>query len=100
MSFLGEAHEAENATLANQDTAAQPLLMPNLAEVYRDKVMAVHELLTNPSTRDEAFGIIRTLINEVRLIPEDGELRVKRRDALTDILGSGPINLLPRLAEV
>ena len=35
---------------------------------------------------DEAFGIIRTLIDEVRLVPEDGQLRVEIRGALAGIL--------------
>jgi site-specific DNA recombinase len=32
------------------------------------------------------IGIIRTLIDEVRLIPEDGQLRVELRGALAGIL--------------
>ena len=47
--------------------------------MYRERVAALHTALADPRTKDEAFGIIRTLIDEVRLIPEDGQLRVELR---------------------
>ena len=72
-----EAREDElNALLAKQPPS-EPSLHPNLAEMYRERVAALHTALTDPRTKDEAFGIIRTLIDEVRLIPEDGQLRVE-----------------------
>ena len=74
-----------NALLTSQP-AREPALHPNLAEVYREKVAALHEALADPATKDEAFGIIRTLIDEVRLVPENGELRVEIRGALAGIL--------------
>ncbi|HQT90059.1 MAG TPA: recombinase family protein [Acidiphilium sp.] len=81
-----EAREDElKAQLANQP-AREPALHPNLAEVYREKVAALHTALTDPATKDEAFSIIRTLIEEVRLVPEDGALRVEIRGALAGIL--------------
>ena len=81
-----EAREDElNALLANRP-AAEPALHPNLADIYREKVAALHEALADPATKDEAFGIIRTLIDEVRLLPEDGQLRVEIRGALAGIL--------------
>jgi hypothetical protein len=49
-------------------------------------VAALHEALADPATKDEAFSIIRTLIDEVRLVPEAGELRVEIRGALAGIL--------------
>jgi site-specific DNA recombinase len=81
-----EAKEDElNALLANQP-ASEPSLHPNLAEIYRERVAALHTALSDPRTKDEAFTIIRTLIDEVRLIPEDGQLRVELRGALAGIL--------------
>ena len=82
-----EAREDElNALIAGQP-ASEPSLHPNLAEIYREKVAALHTALSDPRTKDEAFGIIRTLIDAVRLIPEDGKLRVELRGALAGILG-------------
>ncbi len=49
-------------------------------------------------TKDEAFSIIRTLIEEVRLVPENGELRVEIRGALAGILAlSAPNNKTARV---
>ena len=87
-----EAREDDlNALLANQP-AREPTLHPNLAEVYREKVAALHTALADPRTKDEAFGIIRTLIDEVRLIPENGVLRVEIRGALAGILALSAAN--------
>ena len=43
-------------------------------------------VLSDPHTKDEAFGIIRTLVDAVRLIPEAGQLRVELLGALAGIL--------------
>ena len=87
-----EAREDElNALLANRP-AAEPALHPNLAHIYREKVAALHEALADPATKDEAFSIIRTLIDEVRLVPENGKLRVEIRGALAGILSLSATN--------
>jgi site-specific DNA recombinase len=44
-------------------TAPAPLIHPNLAEVYRQKVAALNEALDDPASRDEAFDTIRSLID-------------------------------------
>ena len=67
--------------------APMPLIHPNLAEVYRQRVAQLHDALQNPATRDEAFTLIRSLIDEIRLVPENGELRIELRGALAGILG-------------
>ncbi len=51
-------------------------LHPNLAEIYRGKVEELRTALNNPETRDEAVSILRGLIDEIRLVPEDGHLRI------------------------
>ena len=71
--------------LAARDAPA-PLIHPNLAEVYRQQVERLHEALQEPATHDEAFELIRSLIDEIQLIPEDGELRVELHGALAGIL--------------
>jgi site-specific DNA recombinase len=81
--------EARQLTL-QQDVAASeapaPLIHPNLAEIYRQRVERLHEALKDPTTRDEAFEPIRSLIEEIRLIPEDGRLRIELRGELAGIL--------------
>jgi DNA invertase Pin-like site-specific DNA recombinase len=87
-----EAKEDELNALLTSQPANEPSLHPNLAEVYRERVAALHTALSDPRTKDEAFGIIRTLIDEVRLIPENGELRVEIRGALAGILALSASN--------
>jgi site-specific DNA recombinase len=72
--------------LAATDAPA-PLIHPNLAEVYRQRVGGLHDALRDPTTRDEPFALIRSLIDEIRLVPENGELRIELRGALAGILG-------------
>src|SRR5882724_1907495 len=64
----------------------QPLLHPNLADLYRQKVTKLHEALNDEATKAEAADIIRSLVDEIRLTPEGGELRVDLKGALAGIL--------------
>ena len=81
-----EAREDELNFLLTQQPKAEPFLHPNLAEVYRERVAALQEALSDPGAKDEAFNVIRSLIDEIRLIPENGQLRVEIRGALAGIL--------------
>jgi site-specific DNA recombinase len=66
--------------------ASHPLLHPSLAEVYRQRVERLHEALRDDGMRDEAFELIRSLIDGIRLVPEDGQLRLELRGELAGIL--------------
>ena len=66
----------------------EPLIHPNLAEVYRAKIENLSALLDDPQCKAEAFDIIRCLIDEVRLVPENGKLRIDLRGELAGILSS------------
>ncbi|MBS3025438.1 recombinase family protein [Acidiphilium multivorum] len=81
-----EARKAELTDLLARETAPEPSLHPAMAELYREAVANLHEALQDPTTKDEAFGIIRTLIEAVILVPDDGQLRVELRGALAGIL--------------
>ena len=63
-----------------------PLIHPGLAEIYRQRVERLHEALQDPATREEAFELIRSLIDSIRLVPEHGKLRVELRGALAGTL--------------
>jgi site-specific DNA recombinase len=82
---LEARQDALRRELANI-SAPTPLLHPNLAEVYRQQVEQLHEALRDPTTREEAFELIRSLIDEIRLVPEEGELRVELKGELAGIL--------------
>ena len=64
----------------------EPLIHPNLAEVYRKKVADLHKALHGENEKAEAFDLIRSLIEEITLAPENGELRVNLRGELAGIL--------------
>ena len=82
--------EAEKAELVDQLASApkapQPLLHPNMSEIYRRKVADLHRLLDDPDTRDEAMAAIRALIDRISLTPENNELRVDLYGELATIL--------------
>ncbi len=57
--------------------APMPRLHPNLAEVYRKKVATLAESLNEENTRADAAQAIQGLIEEVRLVPESGTLKIE-----------------------
>ena len=72
--------EARRSDLLDQLKTAPPRiarLHPNLAEVYRQKIASLHEALNDEGTRAEAAEYIRGLIEQIRLVPEKGRLRVE-----------------------
>jgi len=83
---LLEARQTELGKALTAAAAPAPLIHPSLAEVYRQKVAALHEALRDPGTRDEAFDVIRSLIDEIRLVPDAGELRIEIKGELAGIL--------------
>ena len=64
----------------------KPLVHPNLAEVYRRKVSALHEALEDEEVKAEAFELIRSLIDTITLTPQSGRLRIDLRGDLAGIL--------------
>jgi DNA invertase Pin-like site-specific DNA recombinase len=52
-------------------------LHPNLAELYRQKVAALADALNAEPMRVEAAAALRGLVQEVRLVPVDGKLRIE-----------------------
>ena len=61
-------------------------LHPKLAEIYRQKIENLHNALNQDDTRTEAAGILRNLIDEIRLIPCDGQLDIYLVGNLAEIL--------------
>ena len=82
-----EAEQAElTARLETAPKDPQPLLHPNMSEIYRRKVADLHRLLDDPDTRDEAMAAIRALIDRIVVTPEDEELHVDLYGELATIL--------------
>src|SRR5262249_20679503 len=81
-----EARKQQLAAQAKQTPASTPRLHPKLADLYRQRVDRLHEELNRPELREEAAEALRGLIDEVRLIPEDGRLEIELIGDLAGIL--------------
>ena len=68
--------------------APAPRLHPNLAQVYRRKVAELADALAREDGA-EVREQLRGLVEEVRLLPEEGVLRVDVRGALALVLALG-----------
>jgi site-specific DNA recombinase len=62
------------------------LACPTCEQVYRDKVERLTDAFGNTEEGREAHAIIRSLIQEIRLIPSDGALTIELRGDLAGIL--------------
>ena len=52
-------------------------LHPNLAEIYHEKISNLQAALSGDETRGQAAEVLRSLIDEIRLIPENGRLEIE-----------------------
>jgi len=64
-----ERRKAELQHEFDSASTPPPLLHPNLAEIYRDRVARLHEAFTDETTRTEATDLLRGLIDRVLLHP-------------------------------
>ena len=64
----------------------KPLLHPNLASIYRTRVESLEAALRDPEHGREAFDIVRGLVDEVRIVPTNGEITIELRGELAGIL--------------
>jgi hypothetical protein len=84
---LEQRQDQLKAELAAAPEPKQTRLHPGLAEVYRSKVAALHEALADETSRDEAFELIRSLIDKVVVTPAKGEVHIDLHGELAGILG-------------
>ncbi len=81
--------EARKADLSERLVATDeppPLLHPNMSEIYRQRITALHERLRDQSTRLEAMEVLRQLVDQVTLVPENGELAIVLKGDLAAML--------------
>jgi site-specific DNA recombinase len=69
-----------------QAPAPMPRLHPNLSELYRQKIDRLHETLNQEDVQSEASEVIRSLIDEIRLMPDDGSLKIELYGDLAGML--------------
>jgi len=79
--------EELKAKLAAAD-APPPLLHPEMADLYRQKVTTLAQALERPETRTEATEALRGLIDAITLTPEAGILRIELKGNLAAMLGA------------
>ena len=85
-----EALESEKAELeANKShPAPEPVrLHPNIAEHYVTRVSDLRNYLNKEDSRVEAAQILRSLVDEIRLHPIDGNLQIELIGDLAALLG-------------
>jgi hypothetical protein len=91
-----EARRIDLTSELERAPAPMPRLHPNLAEVYRAKVSNLAEALNEEHTRSEASALIRNLIQEIRLVPDDGELKIELFGELAALINLANENPRPQ----
>ena len=74
MDALEARRLALEAELASAEAPA-PRLHPNLAEVYRERIAELARVLECDDAA-EAREVVRSLVEAIHLVPEEGRLRV------------------------
>ncbi|MEO1598928.1 MAG: hypothetical protein AAFU49_00425, partial [Pseudomonadota bacterium] len=64
-------------------------LHPNLGELYRSKVTEFAASLQNPAIRDEALGIVRSLVERVVIGQEASEMTLALEGEICALVGLG-----------
>ncbi|MFT8327434.1 recombinase family protein [Gluconobacter oxydans] len=82
-----EARKAEIEARLAEAPSPPPLLHPNMAELYRQKIAMLHDSLQNKADATQTMEAIRSLITRIRLIPENGELGIFLEGDLAAMLG-------------
>jgi site-specific DNA recombinase len=81
--------EARKAELTEQLAAAEvppPLLHPNMAVLYRERISSLRQSLQAEATRAEAAELLRSLVDQITLVPEVGALSIVLRGDLAALL--------------
>ncbi|AHI24876.1 Resolvase domain protein [Komagataeibacter xylinus E25] len=81
-----EARKEELMALLADAPQPPPLLHPNMATIYRERITALYENLQNEETNTEAVERLRALVSCIKLIPQDGELAIFLEGDLAAIL--------------
>ncbi|WP_183709956.1 hypothetical protein [Bradyrhizobium sp. ERR14] len=81
-----EARKAELTELLVNAEVPPPLLHPNMAEIYRQRIAALYESLQSENGRAEAAEVFRTLVDQVTLVPDAKELVIVLRGDLAGVL--------------
>ncbi|WEQ55027.1 recombinase family protein [Komagataeibacter nataicola] len=81
-----EARKEELVALLADAPQPPPLLHPNMATIYRERIEALYENLQNEATNMEAVERLRALVSCIKLVPQDEELAIFLEGDLAAIL--------------
>ncbi|WP_104494269.1 recombinase family protein [Paracoccus denitrificans] len=81
-----EARKAELTEKLANANEPPPLLHPNMAALYAQRIAELSENLQHEDSRAQAAEILRSLVDQVTLVPEGGELAIVLRGDLGAIL--------------
>ncbi|MFT8775156.1 MAG: recombinase family protein [Gluconacetobacter liquefaciens] len=81
-----EARKEELEQKVTNTEEPPPLLHPNMAEIYQQRIASLYESLQAEETKTEAAERLRTLVSQITLQPADGELAIVLRGDLAAIL--------------
>ncbi|BCH29317.1 resolvase [Mesorhizobium sp. L-8-10] len=81
-----EARKAELTEMLVQAEEPPPLLHPNMAEIYHQRISALYGDLQNEETTTQAALTFRSLVDQIELMPEGNDLQVVLRGDLGAIL--------------
>jgi site-specific DNA recombinase len=81
-----EAQQIELRTRLERSTQPPPLLHPNMADLYREKVTQLARGLEHEESRTAAAEALRGLIDAIVLTPQEGELRIELQGNLAAML--------------
>ena len=87
MKALDARRKALQAQLETADEPP-PLLHPEMADLYRQKVTTLAQALERSDTRTEATEALRGLIDAISLTPEQGELKIELKGNLAAMLSA------------
>jgi len=74
------------ASALTEESEDKPLLHPNLAAIYRAQVETLEAALRDPDHGREAFELVRSLIEQVRITPANGDVTIELNGELAGIL--------------
>jgi site-specific DNA recombinase len=83
-----ETQQTELRARLNRSVQPPPLLHPNMADLYREKVTQLARGLEQEESRTAAAEALRGLIDAIVLTPQEGELRIELRGNLAAMLNA------------
>jgi site-specific DNA recombinase len=81
-----EAQQTELRARLERSAQPPPLLHPNMAELYREKVTQLARGLENEESRTAAADALRGLSDAIILTPQEGELKIELQGNLAAML--------------